>query len=61
MMSLEKLRLNSGAFSRVNLVRERSTGALRVCKAAELLELAFLRPRYHPVGPKVIEFVSKLV
>jgi hypothetical protein len=28
------VRLNSGSFSRVNLVRERLSGALRVCKAS---------------------------
>lgn len=31
--------LNSGAFSRVNLVRERSTGALRVCKVIDIKDM----------------------
>lgn len=31
--------LNGGAFSRVNLVRERSTGALRVCKVIDIKDM----------------------
>jgi len=31
--------LNSGAFSHVNLVRERSTGALRVCKVIDIKDM----------------------